>query len=458
MILYRFGGVCLALCLIMTLPNAGRAADLKSGIVGAVIGGVIVNEVHKNKAKKKEGAQGAQVAVSGKSERRSIQSALNYFGFPAGTPDGVMGPKSRNAAAQYQSHLGHPATGLLTRDETAHLLDSHQKALAEGDTTRSVLAQPVATSSGANPTPSNSTSTPILSTTASSGGPAQAGVSTEAMLAMLPAVSQQRLREMEGECASSDQALRAPGFVQMADLNSDGQLDVLVDTSAANCPFWCGAQNCAVTLFGSDGAGGYRANEMLGYSTTPTAFQCDAGGICTYRTAAGELAGAANPVATLAVVQPVSTATLPTAEGQGLATLRNVLLSFDGWEESINNIGPNFFVTLGNIGATPLLNVRWVLYGGHTPDTLELIAASTDAPFFLDDGAHRMFHERGVYRQDVTLCTEHQLPGQAEWIYQLVVLGGEPDAGSPKGKWFNYHRLEPARSSVSTTAHPCGAI
>lgn len=46
-------------------------------------------------------------------ENRRVQTALNYFGFPAGVPDGVMGRSSRAAVANYQVYMGLPASGIL---------------------------------------------------------------------------------------------------------------------------------------------------------------------------------------------------------------------------------------------------------------------------------------------------------------------------------------------------------
>ena len=74
-------------------------------------------------------------------ENRQVQTALNYFGFPAGTPDGVMGRNSRNAVSQYQAHLGYPVTGYLTDYEKSFLLSSHNRALAGGPVTHQQIAQ-----------------------------------------------------------------------------------------------------------------------------------------------------------------------------------------------------------------------------------------------------------------------------------------------------------------------------
>ncbi|MGL6211258.1 MAG: peptidoglycan-binding domain-containing protein, partial [Paracoccaceae bacterium] len=108
-------------------PVAADGDALVGGIVGGIIGGVIVNEANKNRAK----SSGTRSSGSSKSSRssksskpsmsseqrnsnREVQTALNYFGFPVGTPDGSIGPKSRAAISEYQAVMGYPATGQLS--------------------------------------------------------------------------------------------------------------------------------------------------------------------------------------------------------------------------------------------------------------------------------------------------------------------------------------------------------
>ena len=47
---------------------------------------------------------------------RTLQSALNDRGFAAGTPDGQMGPATRQALRAWQRSLGLPADGFPTLD------------------------------------------------------------------------------------------------------------------------------------------------------------------------------------------------------------------------------------------------------------------------------------------------------------------------------------------------------
>jgi peptidoglycan hydrolase-like protein with peptidoglycan-binding domain len=124
---------------VMLAPAQRAMADadgLVGGIVGGIIGGAIVNEATRHRQRtvvvRQSVPRGPSISSAQREENRQVQTALNYFGFPAGTPDGVMGRNSRNAVAQYQGTMGYPPTGELTLVERDHLLTSYQRALAGG--------------------------------------------------------------------------------------------------------------------------------------------------------------------------------------------------------------------------------------------------------------------------------------------------------------------------------------
>ena len=73
-------------------------------------------------------------------ENRSIQTALNYFGFDAGAADGVLGPRSKSAISGYQAFLGLTATGALSDRGRELLLTSYDRALAEPTAAAHVIA------------------------------------------------------------------------------------------------------------------------------------------------------------------------------------------------------------------------------------------------------------------------------------------------------------------------------
>ncbi len=134
---------CSALAAIIAVSGTERAAaDFGDAVAGAIIGGVIVNEVNKNKQRQKTSTKvyRAPVNTYARAEAREIQSALNYFGFPAGTPDGVLGRRSRGAISQYQAHLNYPITGYLTEYEKNFLLGSYHRAQAGGAATLQQIA------------------------------------------------------------------------------------------------------------------------------------------------------------------------------------------------------------------------------------------------------------------------------------------------------------------------------
>ncbi len=67
---------------------------------------------------------------STREESRLIQMALNHFGFPAGTADGILGKRSRAAIAQYQNSNGYAATGVLTDSQKVRLIESYRRSTA----------------------------------------------------------------------------------------------------------------------------------------------------------------------------------------------------------------------------------------------------------------------------------------------------------------------------------------
>lgn len=145
MTLKRIASTTLALSL--AIVPAGRAmADgdaLVGGIVGGIIGGVIVNEANKNRAKRSGGTttrSSSGVSSAQRNSNREVQTALNYFGFPVGTPDGAIGPRSRAAIAEYQITMGFPGTGQLNDFERDILVSSYYRAQAGGATTASLIA------------------------------------------------------------------------------------------------------------------------------------------------------------------------------------------------------------------------------------------------------------------------------------------------------------------------------
>jgi peptidoglycan hydrolase-like protein with peptidoglycan-binding domain len=113
------------------------ANDIAAGLLGGIIGGVIVNEASKNR---RTVYRAPAVSSATREQNRLTQTSLNYFGFPAGTPDGVLGRQSRGAISQYQAHMGYPVTGYLTDYEQNFLVTSYNRAMAGGPATMQRIA------------------------------------------------------------------------------------------------------------------------------------------------------------------------------------------------------------------------------------------------------------------------------------------------------------------------------
>lgn len=132
---------------LVAVPAGRAAADnaLVGGIVGGIIGGVIVNEANKNRQKQQQQRTTTRSTSSGQSNatrqaNREVQVALNYFGFPVGTPDGAIGPRSRAAISEYQALMGYPPTGNLNTFERDHLIASYYRAQSGGALTSQQIA------------------------------------------------------------------------------------------------------------------------------------------------------------------------------------------------------------------------------------------------------------------------------------------------------------------------------
>ena len=148
----RIATACVAFSLV-AVPAQRVMADgdaLIGGIVGGIIGGVIVNEANKNRAKKKTYSSSSKkktytssssgVSSGQREQNREVQTALNYFGFPVGTPDGSIGPRSRAAIAEYQVTMGFPGTGQLNDFERDILVSSYYRAQSGGAATATLMA------------------------------------------------------------------------------------------------------------------------------------------------------------------------------------------------------------------------------------------------------------------------------------------------------------------------------
>ena len=247
----------LAASLFLT-PVAGPSAadNLGAALLGGIVGGAIINEVNRNKRR----STGTNYSAA-RAQNRETQASLNYFGFPAGTPDGVMGRKSRSAIMQYQAHMGFTATGQLTPYERDFLVSSYNRAQVGGPQVIKAMQGP----NGVRGLLHTWRDEAAGVRSASSGYPG------------LPIEVSDAVDEIAASSEpSAEQLLQRSGFMQLADLNGDGKNDYMIDTSVSGSSFWCGASHCSVMVFASTPQG-YQRNDFMARGVTPASFSCHQG-------------------------------------------------------------------------------------------------------------------------------------------------------------------------------------
>ncbi len=114
------------------VPADTAKADAGDFIAGAIIGGIVGANAKKQRTTKTYRKKTYRSRIPSTQEGRNIQASLNYFGFNAGTVDGQLGQRSRNAISQYQAYLGYPVTGQLSAFEQNLLISSYNRAQAGG--------------------------------------------------------------------------------------------------------------------------------------------------------------------------------------------------------------------------------------------------------------------------------------------------------------------------------------
>ncbi|MBU0641813.1 MAG: peptidoglycan-binding protein [Alphaproteobacteria bacterium] len=140
--------VSAALAAAMMLGTTTRVqADGGDFIAGAVIGGLLGAASQQPKKKTSTAPRTySRPSLPSTQEGKEIQASLNYFGFNAGSVDGQLGKKTRDAVSAYQVYLGYPITGQLSPFEQELLISSYNRAQAGGyQTTQLVASNPEGT-------------------------------------------------------------------------------------------------------------------------------------------------------------------------------------------------------------------------------------------------------------------------------------------------------------------------
>ena len=240
------------------------AGNLVGGIVGGIIGGALVNSANKRPTQRvyvKPTYVNPGYSVT-RQANRETQTALNYFGYPAGTPDGVLGSKSRAAASAYQAYMSFPITGNLNQFERDILIGAYTRGISGGyDTTQLIARDPdgVKALLVAQRDIMTGGNTPPRRTAGYAGLPLEVSDAVDEIA--------------ESSDPSPEQLLQRSGFIQLADLNGDGNNDYILDTSFAGSSFWCNSAQCKTLVFVST-PNGYARNDLLQANPIPASFNC----------------------------------------------------------------------------------------------------------------------------------------------------------------------------------------
>lgn len=126
---------------VALIPAERVEADAGDFIAGAIIGGIVgANAKKQRRTTTRSTTRKRRSSIPSTQEGRQIQASLNYFGFNAGTVDGQLGRKTRNAVSQYQAYLGYPITGQLSPFEQSLLINSWTRAQAGGASVNQQIA------------------------------------------------------------------------------------------------------------------------------------------------------------------------------------------------------------------------------------------------------------------------------------------------------------------------------
>jgi len=253
----------------MVAADAQRAsADPFFGaLIGGFIGGALGSQTNQSRTRARAtGPARPAVPNVTRQQNRDVQTALNFFGFNVGTPDGALGPRSRQGITAYQLYLAFAGTGQLTEFERNVLLTAHQRAQMGGaqvtqitqrhrDGMRGLLEVVRDELAGG----------PVRRTAGAYGLPAEVADGVDEIAA--------------SSDPTAEQLVQRAGFIQLADLNGDGRTDYILDTSVTGSAFWCNAQACTVRVYVST-PDGYSRNDFQAFGATPAMFDC-LRGTCT---------------------------------------------------------------------------------------------------------------------------------------------------------------------------------
>ncbi|MGP3698756.1 peptidoglycan-binding domain-containing protein [Rhodobacter sp. NSM] len=136
--------------LVGLAPAEQVQADAGDAIAGALVGGIIghaiANDQNRRRAQQQQrvyrraAPAKSTMSAAQREQNKEVQTALNYFGYPVGTVDGVLGSRSRAAVSQYQVLLGYQPTGQLSEYERTILTTAYHRGIAGGPMVQQSIA------------------------------------------------------------------------------------------------------------------------------------------------------------------------------------------------------------------------------------------------------------------------------------------------------------------------------
>ncbi|RAZ86868.1 peptidoglycan-binding domain-containing protein [Cereibacter johrii] len=134
--------------LIGLAPAEPVKADAGDAIAGALVGGIIGHAIANDQNRRRAQPQQvyrrapakATMSSAQREQNKEVQTALNYFGYPVGTVDGVLGSRSRSAVSQFQVLMGYQPTGQLTDYERTILTTAYHRGIAGGPMVQQAIA------------------------------------------------------------------------------------------------------------------------------------------------------------------------------------------------------------------------------------------------------------------------------------------------------------------------------
>lgn len=131
-----------AIAAVMATGATRVAADAGDAIAGALVGGIIGHAIAKDQQRRQQQtvvrrapAVQSQATAAQRQANRDMQTALNYFGFGAGSVDGAVGPGTRAAVSRYQAYMSYPSNGWMQPHERDFLMAAFSWATSGGAAT-----------------------------------------------------------------------------------------------------------------------------------------------------------------------------------------------------------------------------------------------------------------------------------------------------------------------------------